>query len=122
MRTLPTLIAIGATAAALTAAAPTAFAAPDTGSGSGSGSSGSGCAARTSADRQFLRDAGQTKKSCTVQDSAIRLALSQCRWLDTNGNSARNHITLAESSRGAVQYPYTFLNAAIDAYCPQYQI
>ncbi|MFE6864506.1 DUF732 domain-containing protein [Nocardia sp. NPDC057668] len=125
MRTLSTIIATAATAAALTAAAPAAFAAPNTGSGgssdSGSGSSGSGgCGPRTSADRQYLRESHQDDKSCAKQDTVIQLAQAQCRYLDANGNTARNHITLAERSRGTVQYPYISLDAAIDAYCPRH--
>lgn len=125
-RTVSTLLATGATAAALTAAAPVAFAAPSTGSsGSSSGSSGSssgsaGCSPRSAADRQFLRASHEDEKSCEVQDAAIGLAKAQCGWLDTYGNSAHNRIVLAEKSRGAVDYPYTFLHAAVKAYCPQH--
>ncbi|MFE3759484.1 DUF732 domain-containing protein [Nocardia tengchongensis] len=127
MRTLSTLLAAGATAVALSTSAPTALAAPSTGSsgsssGSSNGSSDPGCGPRSNADLRFLRAARQTEFSCSVQDSAIGLAQSQCKWLDTYGNSAHNHIVLAERSRGAVKYPYTFLDAAISAYCPRHTI
>ncbi|QLY33498.1 DUF732 domain-containing protein [Nocardia huaxiensis] len=119
MRTTATLLALAATAA-LTATAPTALAAPNT--GSSGGSSGTSCNPRSNADQLFLKKSNYDEKSCSVQDSAIRLAQSQCRWLDAHGNSAANHIKLAEDSRDTLKYPYTFLNAAILAYCPQYDL
>ncbi|WP_405135731.1 DUF732 domain-containing protein [Nocardia sp. NBC_01388] len=118
-RTVSTLLAIGASAT-LTAAAPIAFAAPDT--GSAGGSSGSSCGPRSTADRQFLHASYHDSKGCKVQDAAIGLAQSQCQWLDAYGNSAHNQIVLAEKSRSTLDYPYTFLSAAIDAYCPRYQL
>ncbi|GAB3204539.1 DUF732 domain-containing protein [Nocardia tengchongensis] len=124
MRTIPSLLAAGATAIALTAAAPAALAAPSTGSagGSSNGSSSPGCAPRSSADVRFLRASSEEDSSCSVQDSAIGLAHAQCQWLDAYGNSAHNHIVLAEKARSAVKYPYLFLDAAIRAYCPQYKL
>ncbi|WP_280198613.1 DUF732 domain-containing protein [Nocardia cyriacigeorgica] len=99
--------------------AHTASAAPfDSGSASGSAGTGSAGPQRSAADRQFLRDSYYDDDSYTVQDAAIRLAHSQCGYLDAYGNSASNRIYMAESSRDAVDYPYTFLHAAIDAYCP----
>lgn len=94
--------------------APVAVSAPAD-SGSASGSFGP---ARSAADRQFLRQSYYDDESWSVQDAAIGLAHSQCRWLDAHGSSAANRIRLAESSRDTVEYPYLFLNAAIDAYCP----
>ncbi|WP_068057207.1 DUF732 domain-containing protein [Nocardia xishanensis] len=119
MRTVSTLLAIGATAIALTAAAPNTMAAPDTGSASGSSS---GCGPRSDADRLFLRESYHDEESCEVQEAAIWLALSECRWLDAHGNSAHNQIVLAEDTSDTLQYPYIFLDAAIAAYCPQHQL
>ncbi|GGK46146.1 DUF732 domain-containing protein [Nocardia camponoti] len=111
-------IATVAAASALTlGSATTATAAPDTGSGSGSGSSSSE-PARSAADYQFLRATDYDDSSVKLQDAVISLAHTQCDYLDTNGNTARNRIYLAEESRGAITYPYLFLSAAIDAYCP----
>ncbi|MET8780099.1 DUF732 domain-containing protein [Nocardia sp. NPDC004654] len=118
MRTVSTLLALAATAVALTTAAPGAMAAPDTGSASGSSS---GCGPRSYADQVFLRKSYFDEESCGVQDAAIELAQSECRWLDTYGNSAHNRIMLAESTGDTLDYPYIFLDAAITAYCPQYQ-
>ncbi|MET7767452.1 DUF732 domain-containing protein [Nocardia sp. NPDC005366] len=118
-RTVSTLLALGATAV-LTAAAPVALAAPD--SGSAGGSSSSGCGPRTNSDRRFLRESYQTDESCGVQDSAIELAQAECRWLDVYGNSIHNQIVLAEKTRGSVDYPYLFLDAAINAYCPRHRL
>ncbi|WP_040863335.1 DUF732 domain-containing protein [Nocardia niigatensis] len=124
MRTLSTLLAASATAVALSAAAPAALAAPDTGSASGSsnGSSSPGCGPRSAADLRFLRASHENENSCTVQDRAISLAQAQCQWLDAYGNSAHNQIVLAEKARNTLKYPYTFLDAAISAYCPQYKL
>ncbi|MFR9751096.1 DUF732 domain-containing protein [Nocardia sp. 004] len=118
-RTLATLLAIGTTAA-LTALAPSALAAPST--GSAGGSSSSGCGPRSSADYRFLRDSYYDEESCDIQDAAIRLGQAGCRWLDTYGNSVDNQIILAEDLGDALEYPYTFLDASIDAYCPHYQL
>ncbi|TDP30806.1 DUF732 domain-containing protein [Nocardia ignorata] len=119
-RIFSTMLAVGATAAALSATAPAAIAAPST--GSAGGSSSSDCGGRSAADRVFLRESDFDEKSCSVQDSAIRLALSECRWLDTHGGSASNQIELAESTRDTLDYPYTFLDAAITAYCPHHSL
>ncbi|MEV6769692.1 DUF732 domain-containing protein [Nocardia sp. NPDC051030] len=120
-RTASTILTIGVTAGAFIASAPTAFAAPaDT--GSAGISSGNGCGSRSTADRSFLRESYHDDASCKVQDSAIQLAQSECQWLDAHGNSARNHIILAEQTRDTLDYPYTFLGAAIDAYCPWNQL
>ncbi|WP_040791766.1 DUF732 domain-containing protein [Nocardia paucivorans] len=69
-------------------------------------------------DRKFLRAALFDDEPYAVQDAAIRLARAQCAYLDTVGNTPRNHLYLAEGSREFVHYPYLFLNAAIDSYCP----
>ncbi|MFD4443806.1 DUF732 domain-containing protein [Nocardia sp. NPDC058519] len=121
MRTLPSfsaLLVIGAAAVTLTAIAPIAVAAPST--GSAGGSSSSGCGARSNADRLFLRESYFDREDCDVQDAGIGLAQSECRWLDAHGNSAANRIELAESTSDTLDYPYIFLHAAIQAYCPQY--
>ncbi|MGF6882337.1 hypothetical protein ABIA39_001279 [Nocardia sp. GAS34] len=118
-RTFATLLAIG-TAATLTALAPAAVAAPP--SGSAGGSSSSGCSLRSSADYLFLRESYFDEESCDTQDAAIRLAHADCQWLDAYGNTEHNHIVLAEKNRGAVDYPYSFLDASIDAYCPHNQL
>ncbi|CCF62558.1 DUF732 domain-containing protein [Nocardia cyriacigeorgica] len=120
MRKLAHLFALLPISAALVVGgAHTADAAPfDSGSASGSAGSGSAGPQRSAADRQFLRESYYDERSYDVQDAAIGLAHSQCGYLDTYGNSARNRIYLAESSRDAVEYPYIFLHAAIDAYCP----
>lgn len=98
----------------------TALAAPGSGTASGSSGSAGGSSGppRSAADRKFLRESYYAGADYDVQDAAIALAHSECNWLDAHGNSARNHIALAESSRDAVEYPYIFLDAAIDAYCP----
>ncbi|WP_036508767.1 DUF732 domain-containing protein [Nocardia aobensis] len=122
-RIVASLLAAGATAAVLTVAAPATFAAPDTGpSGSASGSAGSSCGPRSGADNLFLSNYAEDDDTCSGQDSAIQLAQAECHWLDAYGNSAHNQIVLAEKSRGAVKYPYIFLDAAIEAYCPQYEL
>lgn len=118
-RTLATLLAIGATAT-LTVLAPPALAAPP--SGSAGGSSSSGCGTRSGADYRFLRESYFDEESCGAQDAAIRLALANCRWLDAYGNSVHNQIVLAEKLRATVDYPYTFLDASIDAYCPHHEL
>ncbi len=120
VRSLSALLATGAALAALTAAAPTALAAPDT--GSASGSSGSSCSPRTSSDQLFLNSYAEDDENCDGQDASIQLAQSECNWLRAYGNSAHNQIVLAERSRGAVKYPYIFLDSAIEAYCPQYEL
>ena len=107
--------------ALLTAGAPTVLAAvPDT--GSASGSAGSSCGPRSAADHQFLRDYAEDDETCSGEDASIQLAQAECDWLDAYGNSAHNQIVVAEKSRGAVQYPYLFLEAAIGAYCPAYEL
>lgn len=58
---------------------------------------------------------------CDLQDAAIQLALADCHWLDVYGGSASNQIALAESHEDTVDYPYTFVAAAITAYCPQHE-
>ncbi|MFE6923813.1 DUF732 domain-containing protein [Nocardia sp. NPDC057663] len=118
--TLSALLAIGAATLTLTAVAPSAVAAPNT--GSAGGSSSSGCGPRSNADRLFLRESYHDREDCEVQDAAIQLALSECRWLDTHGGSAANQIELAESTRDTLEYPFTFLDAAIQAYCPQHML
>ncbi|MEV0686627.1 DUF732 domain-containing protein [Nocardia sp. NPDC050378] len=119
LRPLSTLLVVGSAALTLTAFAPTAVAAPDT--GSSSGSSSSGCGPRSDADLLFLRESYFDDEECDVQDAGIRLAQSECRWLDAHGNSAANRIELAESTSDTLEYPYIFLHAAIEAYCPQYK-
>ncbi|MEU4599911.1 DUF732 domain-containing protein [Nocardia sp. NPDC023988] len=124
MRTLPafsTLFAVGVVAVTLTAVAPSAAAAPSTGSAGSSSGSASACAPRSDADRLFLRESYFDDEDCDVQDAGIQLAHSQCRWLDVNGNSAANRIELAESTRDTLEYPYIFLHAAIEAYCPRHK-
>ncbi|VFA96621.1 Protein of uncharacterised function (DUF732) [Nocardia cyriacigeorgica] len=114
-------LAAGTAVTLMTGAAQTAAAAPID-SGSASGSAGHAAPSRSAADLQFLRDSYHRESSYAVQDAAIRLAHSQCGYLDAYGNTARNHIYLAESSRNSVEYPYTFLDAAINAYCPWNQL
>ncbi|MET9214835.1 MULTISPECIES: hypothetical protein [unclassified Nocardia] len=97
MRTLSALLAAGATALTLTAAAPS------TGSAGGSSSESGG--ARSAADRRFLRGSNHDDEDCDVQNAAIRRTRSECRWLDAHGNSAANQIGLAESTRDALKYP-----------------
>ncbi|MFC3965778.1 DUF732 domain-containing protein [Nocardia jiangsuensis] len=115
-RTLSSLFALCAAAAVL--AAPATAAPP---SGSAGGSSASGCGPRSAADHRFLEDAHYDDSSCALQDSVIQLAHTSCSWLDGRGNSARNRITLAEELSEAVEYPYTFVKAAINAYCPRHR-
>ncbi|MQY18082.1 DUF732 domain-containing protein [Nocardia macrotermitis] len=117
-RTFASLLAAAATAALLTTTASNAFAAPDTGSASGS----SGCGTRSSADQLFLNSYAEAYDTCDSQDAAIQLARAECNWLRAYGNSAHNQIVIAERSRPSVKYPYIFLDAAITAYCPQYEI
>ncbi|HLS78893.1 MAG TPA: DUF732 domain-containing protein [Nocardia sp.] len=117
VRTITSLLALGA-AAAITAAPATA--APST--GSAGGSSSSGCGPRSNADYHFLAESYFDEEPCDVQDAAIQLAHSNCRWLDAAGNSLRNQIILAEMNRDAVDYPYTFTDAAISAYCPHHTL
>ncbi|MBF6455527.1 DUF732 domain-containing protein [Nocardia cyriacigeorgica] len=118
-RTLTAVVAFGA-AATLTFSAPAATAAPAT--GSSSGSSSSGCGPRSAADHLFLRDSYFDEEPCDVQDAAIQLAHADCHWLDVHGGSVENQIALAESNRDAVDYPYTFVDAAIIAYCPHHEL
>ncbi|MBF6439268.1 DUF732 domain-containing protein [Nocardia cyriacigeorgica] len=118
-RTLTAVVAIG-TAATLTFGAPAATAAPAT--GSSGGSSSSGCGPRSGADHLFLRESYFDEEPCDVQDAAIQLAHADCHWLDVHGGSVENQIALAESNRDAVDYPYTFVDAAIIAYCPHHQL
>lgn len=79
-------------------------------------------APRTAADRQFLRDSHYDGESRPVQDAAIELALAQCDYLGTVGDSVEDHIYLAESAATTVEYPYLFLEAAVEAYCPQHRL
>ncbi|WP_169811675.1 DUF732 domain-containing protein [Nocardia shimofusensis] len=74
--------------------------------------------ARTALDRQFLRESFFDGEPVPVQNAAIKLARSQCAYLDTAGNRPADHIYLAESATGTVEYPHLFLEAAIHAYCP----
>lgn len=73
---------------------------------------------RTPFDRQFLRESFFDDAPAVVQNAAIKLARSQCAYLDTAGNRPADHIYLAESATGTVEYPHLFLEAAIHAYCP----
>jgi hypothetical protein len=114
------LITTVASAALILGGNHIAAAAPSSGSSSGSSGSAGGSPgpARSAADRQFLRESYFDDESYATQDAAIRLAHADCNYLDAYGNSASNRIYLAESSRKSVEYPYLFLGAAIDAYCP----
>ncbi|MET8648913.1 DUF732 domain-containing protein [Nocardia aurea] len=114
-RAQATLLAIG-TATVLLTCAPVAAAAPST--GSAGGSSSSGCGPRSGADTRFLRESYYDNEDCDLQDSAIGLAHASCDWLDTVGSTARNRIRLAERISDAVDYPYIFIDAAIQSYCP----
>ncbi len=114
LRTLTSLLALGA--AATFAAAPAATAAPST--GSAGGSSSSGCGPRSGADYRFLEDSHFDEESCSVQDSAIQLAHRSCTWLDTYGGTARNRLILADELSDTLDYPHTFVRAATLAYCP----
>lgn len=69
-------------------------------------------------DRKFLRAGLFDDEPYAVQDAAISLARAQCAYLDAVGNTPHNHLYLAEGSREFVEYPYLFLEAAIDSYCP----
>lgn len=110
------LAVITATTALILAAGSTAEAAPaDSGSAGGSSNPGP---QRSAADQKFLHDAYLTNESYDYQDAAIGLAHADCQYLDDQGNTASNRIYLAENSKDAVEYPYIFLHAAIDAYCP----
>ncbi|WP_280183921.1 DUF732 domain-containing protein [Nocardia cyriacigeorgica] len=120
-RLIASALAVGTTVTLMTCAAQSATAAPFD-SGSSSGSAGAAAPSRSAADLQFLRDSYHRESSYAVQDAAIRLAHTQCGYLDAHGNTAGNHIYLAESSRDSVEYPYTFLDAAINAYCPWNQL
>ncbi|MFC8046360.1 DUF732 domain-containing protein [Nocardia sp. NPDC057353] len=74
---------------------------------------------RSAADRQFLRDSHYDEETSAVQDAAIRLAHTQCDYLTAVGNSPDEHIYLAESARATVEFPYLFVFAAVEAYCPE---
>lgn len=117
-RILTALLALSA-AAALDAGAPTASAAPDT--GSAAGSSAGGCGPRTGADQPFLRESSFDEEPCPVQDTASRLARTDCRCPEAQGNSTLNRIALAENNRGTVDYPYILVKEAIVAHCPRHQ-
>jgi len=75
--------------------------------------------ARTPADRQFLRESFFDDEPTAVQDAAIKLARSQCAYLDSAGNRPADQLYLAESASGTIDYPHLFLEAAIRTYCPQ---
>ncbi|WP_198036917.1 DUF732 domain-containing protein [Nocardia sp. BMG51109] len=77
---------------------------------------------RSAVDRQFLKQSHLEDADHIRQDAGIQLAHADCAWLDAKGNSAANQIALAENLRSSVDYPYTFLNAAVDAYCPWNQL
>ncbi|BAD59442.1 DUF732 domain-containing protein [Nocardia farcinica] len=98
----------------LTLACGTAYAlaAPDLPSAAGNS------AARSATDIQFLRESFFDDEPAEVQNAAIKLARSQCAYLDTAGNSPADHRYLTESAVGTVEYPHLFLDAAIRAYCP----
>lgn len=104
------------TATALLTFTPVAAASPDTGSASGS----AGYGPRSSADRLFLDKSFFDDESCDLQDSAISLAHASCDRLDATGGSTRDQIRLAEDLSDTLDYPYTFVDAAIRAYCPQH--
>ncbi|WP_459547717.1 DUF732 domain-containing protein [Nocardia sp. X0981] len=69
-------------------------------------------------DREFLRASAFDDETRPVQDAAIALAHAQCVFLDKAGNSSTNRTYLAEEARPFVEYPYLFLKAAIESYCP----
>ncbi|MBF6171801.1 DUF732 domain-containing protein [Nocardia blacklockiae] len=73
---------------------------------------------RSPIDKQFLEQSHLDDADHVRQDAAIQLAHAECGWLDANGNSAANQVKLAENLRGSVEYPYTFLAATLDSYCP----
>ncbi len=103
-------------AAVALALSPTAHAATlDSGSAEGT------CAARTPTDYLFLRGAYLDTLSCDAQDNGIQLALADCQWLDENGSTPDTRAQLADRNATSVKYPFTFLTAAINAYCPQYR-
>lgn len=77
---------------------------------------------RSPVDTQFLDKSHLKDADHVRQDAAIQLAHAECGWLDANGNSAANQVRLAENLRGSVEYPYTFLAATIDTYCPWHQL
>ncbi|MBB5915052.1 hypothetical protein BJY24_003919 [Nocardia transvalensis] len=77
---------------------------------------------RNPVDRQFLRQSHLDDADPVRQDAGIQLAHAECGWLEANGNSGSNQVMLAESLRGSVDYPYTFLAAAVDSYCPWAQL
>ncbi|RMI31898.1 DUF732 domain-containing protein [Nocardia stercoris] len=104
-------------AVATLALAPTAPAATlDSGS-----ATGTCAAARTPTDYLFLRGAYLDTAACDAQDGGIQMALADCQWLDDNGNTPDTRAELAHQNSATVQYPFTFITAAINAYCPQYR-
>ncbi|MBF6355134.1 DUF732 domain-containing protein [Nocardia higoensis] len=115
-RSLPTLVTFSALSLGLSAllsgSGTPAVATPDM------PSAATHSGAHTLVDRQFLRESFFDDESAAVQNAAIKLARSQCAYLDTAGNRPADHIYLAESATGTVEYPHLFLEAAIHAYCP----
>ena len=73
---------------------------------------------RSPVDRQFLLESFFDDETPAVQDAAIKLARSQCAYLDSAGNRPADHRYLAESASGTIEYPHLFLEAAIRSYCP----
>ena len=121
-------LAIGAITAALVFGnCMTAFAAPTTARpGSTRPPTPAGkddsVAQRPVTDRKFLRASTFDNEPRPTQDAAIALAHTQCRHLDTAGNTTSNRFYLAEQSRPFVEFPYLFLSAAIDHYCPRHTV
>ncbi|MFC8531043.1 DUF732 domain-containing protein [Nocardia sp. NPDC057227] len=109
MRTLVTAIAA---TALLLGGGPAALAAPQ------SNIVGS-TTPHSAADRQFLRDSHYDEETAAVQDAAITLARTQCDYLTAVGNSPDEHIYLAESAGETIEFPYLFVYAAVEAYCPE---
>ncbi|MEU7628478.1 DUF732 domain-containing protein [Nocardia sp. NPDC049220] len=93
--------------------AHTAIAAPNPSSASGTSSP-----ARSSADRQFLRESYYEDASYSMQNAVIELARTECDYLNKHGNTAGNRIYLADETNKFVDYPFLFLGAAVEAYCP----
>lgn len=73
-------------------------------------------------DREFLRASAFDDETRPVQDGAIALAHAQCMFLDKAGNSSANRTYLAEEARPFVEYPYLFLKAAVESYCPRHAV
>jgi hypothetical protein len=94
------------------ATAPTLAAPPDTGS-----SSDAPTPKRSDADLQFL---SETRYDTEVsrQGAAIALAQSECKYLDSAGNTIEAHLYLTASTANEVTDSSLFLGAAIRAYCP----